>query len=51
MEYEVYLACNVIGAIVVVLIFVYHMIAAEPIKSLAPEEINGDVNLVTKRKY
>ena len=38
MEYEVYLGCNVAGALVVVLIFIYHLIAAKPLKTLSDDD-------------
>jgi hypothetical protein len=35
MEYEVFYGCNVAGSIVVVLILLYHLLAAKPIKSIS----------------
>jgi hypothetical protein len=49
MEYEVYLGCNIMGALAVVLIFIYHLITAQPIKSLEPVEIK-DENVSIKGK-
>lgn len=33
MEYEVYLACNVLGVIAIILTFFYHYVAAKPPES------------------
>ena len=32
MEYEVYLACNVLGSLAVVLIFFYSFVCAKPLR-------------------
>lgn len=50
MEYEVYLGCNIIGAVVVVLIFAYHIIAAKPMKTPLDERHDTDVHLSRKTK-
>ena len=34
MEYEVYFGCNIVGALAVLLIFIYHLISAQPLKSI-----------------
>ena len=50
MEYEVYLACNLIGTMVVVLIFVYHLVASKPIVSLSTALNDDEVLLSLKKK-
>ena len=38
MEYEVYLACNVLGVCAIVLTFFYHYVAAKPLEEEAKKE-------------
>lgn len=49
MEYEVYLGCNIAGAIVVVLILIYHVIAARPLKSLENDSASSNIGLNLKK--
>ena len=50
MEYEVYFGCNIVGALAVLLIFIYHLISTQPLKSIdSTEDEDIDVSL-KKRK-
>ena len=50
MEYEVYLGCNIAGALAVALIFIYHLIAAQNMKTLDVEEHNDQEVLIRGKK-
>ena len=51
MEYEVYFGCNIVGALAVLLIFIYHLISAQPLKSIdSAEEENLDVLMKRKKQ-
>jgi len=48
MEYEIYLFCNVLGAIIVCIIVLFHFVEAD--KKIKTKSINEDTN-TTKQKY
>jgi len=51
MEYEVYFGCNIVGALAVLLIFIYHLISTQPLKSIdSAEEEEIDVSLKKKKQ-
>jgi hypothetical protein len=49
MEYEVYFGCNIVGALAVFLIFIYHLISTEPLKSFDPAD-DDDIDVSLKKK-
>jgi hypothetical protein len=51
MEYEVYFGCNIVGALAVFLIFVYHLISTQPLKSIDMiDEEEIDVSMRKKKQ-
>jgi len=51
MEYEIYLGCNIVGALAVALIFAYHLITSQPIKSFEPAEpVDNHVSTKSKKQ-
>ena len=48
MEYEIYLLCNVLGAIIVLIIVLFHFVEAD--KKIKTNAIN-EVSNVSKQKY
>jgi len=51
MEYEVYFGCNIVGALAVLLIFIYHLISTQPLKSIDMiDEEEVDVSMRKKKQ-
>ena len=49
MEYEIFYGCNVVGSLVVLLILVYHLIAAKPLKAIEDDASYPDVSISLKK--
>ena len=49
MEYEVFYGCNIVGALVVFLILVYHLISSRPLKTIEDDLVNTDVSVISRK--
>lgn len=51
MEYEIYFGCNIVGALAVFLIFIYHLISTQPLKTIdIGDDEEVDVSMKKKKQ-